>query len=77
VLFRQQVETILVVMGREGPMTDKARRVVGLVIAALLILVGLWLCVEGVWGKLDGVFWIGPFLIIAGGLWLASDWFDF
>jgi hypothetical protein len=28
-------------------------------------------------GKLDGVFWIGPFLIIAGGLWLASDWFDF
>jgi hypothetical protein len=43
VLFRQQVEIILVVMGREGPMTDKARRVVGLVIAALLILVGLWL----------------------------------
>ena len=29
------------------------------------------------WGKLDGVFWIGPFLVIAGGLWLASDWFDF
>ena len=59
-------------------MTDKARRVVGLVIAALLILVGLWMCVEGVWhGKLSGIFWIGPFLVIAGGLWLGSDWFDF
>jgi hypothetical protein len=59
-------------------MTDKERRIVGLVIASLLLLVGLWLCVEGVWhGKLSGIFWIGPFLIIAGGLWLSSDWFEF
>jgi hypothetical protein len=58
-------------------MTHKERRIVGLVIASLLILVGLWLCVEGVWhGKLGAIFWIGPFLIIAGGVWLASDWFD-
>jgi hypothetical protein len=59
-------------------MTDKGRRIVSLVIASLLLLVGLWLCVEGVWhGKLSGIFWIGPFLIIAGGLWLSSDWFEF
>jgi hypothetical protein len=58
-------------------MTDKGRRIVSLVIAPLLILVGLWLCVEGVLhGKLGAIFWIGPFLIIAGGLWLASDWFE-
>jgi hypothetical protein len=44
-------------------------------LAPLLILVGLWLFVEGVWlGKLNAIFWIGPFLIIAGGLWFASDW---
>lgn len=59
-------------------MTDKARRMVGLLIAPLLIVVGLWLCLEGVvHGKLSGIFWVGPFLAIAGGLWLASDWFDF
>jgi hypothetical protein len=58
-------------------MTDKARRLIGLVIAPLLILIGLWLCLEGVHGKLSEGFWIGPFLAMAGGLWLASDWFDF
>jgi hypothetical protein len=51
---------------------------VGLVIAPLLIMIGLWLCIEGVWHRtLSGIFWIGPFVAIAGGLWLASDWFDF
>jgi hypothetical protein len=65
------------VMGKEGTMTDKGRRIVGSLIAPILILVGLWLCIEGVWhGKLGGVFWIGPFLMIAGGLWFASDWFE-
>jgi hypothetical protein len=64
-------------MGKEGTMTDKARRIVGLMIASLVILVGLGLCIEGVWrGKLSAIFWIGPFLVIAGGLWFASDWFD-
>jgi hypothetical protein len=53
-------------------MTDKARRVIG----PLLILVGLWLCVELWHGKLGGVVSIGPFLIIAGGLWFASDLAD-
>jgi hypothetical protein len=58
-------------------MTDKGRRIVSLAIASLVILVGLWLCVEVVWrGKLSAIFWIGPFLIIAGGLWFASDWFE-
>ena len=52
---------------------------VGLVIAPLLIVVGLLLCLEGVGhGKLSGgIFWVGPFLAVAGGLWLVSDWFDF
>jgi hypothetical protein len=88
VLLRQQVEIIRcyqprdplkpisgAVMGKEGTMTGKGRRIVGLMIASLVILVGLLLCVEGVWlGKLDAIFWTGPFLIIAGGLWFASDW---
>jgi hypothetical protein len=64
-------------MAKEETMTDKARRIVGLMTASLVILVGLWLCIEDVWrGKLSAIFWIGPFLIIAGGLWFASDWFD-
>jgi hypothetical protein len=79
VLFRQQAAIILV------GMTDKARRLVGLITAPLLIVVGLWLVIEGVWhGPLSGILWIGPFLIwigpflvVGGGLWLASDWFDF
>ena len=58
-------------------MTDNARRLIGLLIAPLLILVGLWLCLEGLYGKLSDGFWVGPFVAIAGGLWLASDWFDF
>jgi hypothetical protein len=78
VLLGQQVGIIL-----EG-MTDKARRLVGLITAPLLIVLGLWLVIEGVWhGPLSEIFWIGPFLIwigpflvLAGGLWLASDWFD-
>jgi hypothetical protein len=56
---------------------DKSLRMVGLIIAPLLILVGLWLCLEGLHGKLSDAFWIGPFLAMAGGLWLASDWFEF
>ena len=64
-------------MRLEGKMTDKARRLVGLVIAPLLILIGLWMCLEGAWhGTLSGIFGIGPFLAIAGGLWFASDWLD-
>jgi hypothetical protein len=60
-------------------MTDKARRMVGLVIAPLLMLIGLWLCLEGMWhGKLSGgIFWVGSFLALVGGLWLVSDRFDF
>jgi hypothetical protein len=47
-------------------MTDKGRRIVSLVIASLVILVGLWLCVEVVWrGKMGAIFWIGPFLVIS------------
>ena len=61
------------------PMTDKARRMVGLVIAPLLMLIGLWLCLEGIWhGNLSGgIFWVGSFLALVGGLWLVSDRFDF
>jgi len=35
-------------------------------------LVGLWLCIElcGV-GSMSAIFWIGPSLVIAGGLWFA------
>ena len=58
-------------------MTDKARRIVSLIIAPLLIVIGLWLFIEGAWhDTLSGIFGIGPFLVIAGGLWFASDWLD-
>ena len=52
---------------------------VGLVIAPLLMLIGLWLCIEGMWhGNLSGgIFWVGSFLALVGGLWLVSDRFDF
>jgi hypothetical protein len=37
------------------------------VIAPLLVVVGLWLCLEGLQGKLSSIFWVGPFLAFAGG----------
>ena len=50
-------------------MTDRARRMVGLVIAPLLIQVGLLLCLEGVGhGKMSEIFCVGPFPAVAGGL---------
>ena len=59
-------------------MTEQARPIIGLPIGPLLIAIGLWLCAEGMLhGNLGSVFWVGPFLAFAGGLWLASDWFDF
>ena len=60
-------------------MTDKAQRIAGLVIAPLLILIGLWLCLEGVRHSNlgGGIFWIGSFLALVGGLWLVSDRFNF
>ena len=56
------------------PMTEKARRLAGLVMAPLLILMGLWLCLSNLSG---GIFWVGSFLALVGGLWLVSDRFDF
>jgi hypothetical protein len=60
-------------------MTEKARRLAGLVMAPLLILIGLWLCLEGMWHSHlgGGIFWVGSFLALVGGLWLVSDRFDF
>jgi hypothetical protein len=41
------------------------------------MLIGLWLCFEGLeHGKLTGIFSIGPFVAVAGALWLVSNWFD-
>jgi hypothetical protein len=43
------------------------------------IVIGLWLCLEGVWhgNPSGGIFWVGPFLALVGGLWLVSHRFDF
>jgi hypothetical protein len=58
-------------------MTDKAQRIASLFIAPVIMLIGLWLCVEGLWhGKLGGIFWIGPFVAVAGAVWFVSDWLD-
>jgi hypothetical protein len=65
-------------MAREGTMTDNVRRLVGLVIALFLIMVGSLLCLEAVWrGTMSEISWLGSFLAVVGGLWLASDWLDF
>ncbi|PYV72266.1 MAG: hypothetical protein DMG96_26625 [Acidobacteria bacterium] len=57
-------------------MTDKALRTAGLFVAPVIMLIGLWLCLEGLeHGKLTGIFSIGPFVAVAGALWFVSDWF--
>jgi len=57
-------------------MTDKALRIAGLFVAPAIMLVGLWLCLEGLeHGKLNDIFSIGPFVAVAGALWFVSDWF--
>jgi hypothetical protein len=58
-------------------MNDKSRRVAGIFIAPLIMLAGLWLCLEGLeHGNLSGLFSIGPFIAVAGALWFVSDWFE-
>ena len=43
----------------------------------LIMLAGLWLCLEGLeHGGLHGFFSIGPFIALAGALWFVSDWFE-
>jgi hypothetical protein len=58
-------------------MKDKAQRVAGIFIAPLVMLAGLWLCLDGLeHGGLSGIFSIGPFVAVAGALWFVSDWFE-
>jgi hypothetical protein len=58
-------------------MNDKSQRVAGIFIAPLIMLAGLWLCLEGLeHGGLHGFFSIGPFIALAGALWFVSDWFE-
>jgi hypothetical protein len=55
-------------------MTDKALHIASLFVAPIIMLIGLWLCLEGVeHGKLSGIFSIGPFVAVAGALWFVSD----
>ena len=57
-------------------MSNKAQRVAGIFIAPLIMLAGLWLCLDGLeHGGLSGIFAIGPFVAVAGALWFVSDWF--
>jgi hypothetical protein len=54
-------------------MTHKAQRIASLFIAPLIMLVGLWLSLEGLeHGKLTGIFSVGPFVAVAGALWFVS-----
>lgn len=55
------------------------RKLIGLVLASMLLCVGCWLIYRQIeighsFGRRLG--WLGPGLIIAGFLWIASDWFD-
>ena len=58
-------------------MSNKVQRAAGIFIAPLIMLAGLWLCLEGLeHGPLHGLVSIGPFIALAGALWLVSDWFE-
>jgi hypothetical protein len=53
-----------------------ARQIVSTVIAALLIVVGVVIYeMSFTTGIHPVVFWSGVTLTVAGGIWLASDWF--
>jgi hypothetical protein len=64
--------------GRRSPYIPRMTRdrIAGLIIAPLLIAVGV-VIYEGsfVFSTHPLVFWSGANLVLAGGLWLASDWF--
>jgi hypothetical protein len=54
-------------------MADKVLRKAGLFIAAGIMLVGLWLCLEDLeHGNLTGIF-----IAVAGASWIISDWSSF
>jgi hypothetical protein len=55
-----------------------ARRIAGLVLAPTLIVIGAVLYESAfVFGTHPLIFWSGINFIVAGGVWLASDWCDF
>jgi hypothetical protein len=71
-----------------GPVVKEGlgmRKIVSTILATALLLGGLWWTwewltargVEGTGPRLMKIgFWIGVFPALAGGVWLASDWFD-
>jgi hypothetical protein len=63
----------------------RMRKTISTILATALLLGGLWFCwewftavdPEGRGARVAGkLFWVGPVLIITGGIWLASDWLD-
>jgi hypothetical protein len=55
-------------------MSKKAQRFAGIFIPPLIMLAGLWLCLNGLeHGGLSGISAIGPFVAVAGALWFVSD----
>jgi hypothetical protein len=58
-------------------MNDKSQRVAGIFIAPLVMLTGLWLCLDGLeHGGLSGIFAIGPFVAVAGVCGLSRIGFE-
>jgi len=73
--YQTQIVAISLLSYSQG-MNDKSQRVAGIFIAPLVMLTGLWLCLDGLeHGGLGGIFAIGPFVAVAGALWFVSDWF--
>ena len=73
--YQTQIVAISLLSYSQG-MNDKSQRVAGIFIAPLVMLTGLWLCLDGLeHGGLSGIFAIGPFVAVAGALWFVSDWF--
>ena len=55
-------------------MTDKALRTAGLFVAPVIMLIGLWLCLEGLeHGKLRELLRASDDAVVSAGAWIASE----
>src|SRR5436309_16084526 len=62
---------------RRIPMT--IRKFIGIILSFALIIGGFWIAfaqIEASRLMTGKLVWVGPMLILAGGFWIYSDWFE-
>ena len=55
------------------------RKFIGIILSLALIAGGLWISftqIEAGQLMAGKLIWVGPMLILAGGFWIYSDWFE-